>query len=168
MRQRPGGRPLDRADVVLAAIVRRIVVWVSVIGCAAALGSVVLAQDQRSVEAAAMACIERLQLPEYPPIAVSARVRGDVTVRVRLGASREVSLEWAGDRSSQVWFRPPIERAIRESTFSPACEGRSIALVFEFRASRKDGVPDEFRAVAFRFPNRFEIIAAEPTVSGGA
>ncbi len=164
VRQRPVGGPSEPVDGPVAAMARRMVVWASVIGGAAALGGPALAQDQRSVEAAAMACIERLQLPEYPPIAASARVTGDVVVRVRLGTSREVLLEWADAASRPLLslFDRAIERAVDESTFSPACGGRSIALVFEFRLTQEK-VPDEFRAVAFRFPNRFEIIAVSPS-----
>jgi len=115
-----------------------------------------------------MSCVERLELPRYPDLPRSARLRGDVEATVTLNGDGSVKgVTFAPHRppnGSLSYFHGDIEQALRRSKFSSRCPVPTIVVVFEFRLVG-NGVEDNYRSVAFRYPNRFEIAASEPLVN---
>jgi hypothetical protein len=116
---------------------------------------------------AAMSCVERLELPRYPDLPRRARLRGDVEATVTLNGDGSVrGVTFAPHRppnGSLSYFHGDIEQALRRSKFSSRCPVPTIVVAFEFRLVG-NGVEDNYRSVAFRYPNRFEIAASEPLV----
>ena len=112
-----------------------------------------------------MACVSRLRLPFYPPIAHSARFGGTMTTAISLakgGSVQSIALENISGPSPDVAekvFRPEIERAMGASQFAAACDGRTVRLTFVFEIN---GRPPT--SVWFDFPNRFEIAAPEAPI----
>jgi hypothetical protein len=124
------------------------------------------AQDAPS-SAAGLTCIERLEMPQFPRIAQALRVRPDIEASLILkvdGSVETTRLSSSAPASVVKLFEPEINRAIRSSRFSANCTTRVVTVVFQFRLT--GNVDDDFRGVAFIFPNRFEIVASEPRVEG--
>jgi len=115
-----------------------------------------------------MPCVTRLQLPFYPAIAQSARVRASMTAAILLSSSGSIQSIALEDTSgptpdSAELFRPEIERALKASQFAPTCGGKPVRLAFAFQIDRHPP-----KSVWFEFPNRFEIAAAEaPLIDTG-
>jgi hypothetical protein len=110
-----------------------------------------------------LACVTRLQLPFYPPIAQSAAVGLRMTVAIVLadgGAPQSIAYEdISGTMPDARLFFPEIERAVKGSQFAPTCSGKTVRFTFAFRLDR-----DPPKAIWFETPNRFEIAAAEPFI----
>ena len=98
-------------------------------------------------------CLERLEIPNYPPLARVARREATQTVKVHLSdqatlQSIEVSLS---EPNLEPLFRGFAEKAIKNSRFSKTCGGKTITLVFHYERTADDG------SVAFEPPNHFWI-----------
>lgn len=72
-------------------------------------------------------CLERLQIPAYPPLAGQGSVEQSLQVK-----SVDVG------RLVERFFKEGAENALENSRFSKACGGKTITLVFHF-ANREGG-----------------------------
>ena len=106
-------------------------------------------------------CFTTLRVPEYPPIARQAGMRGRATVVVRaVELSQPLSFVVTG--VSPI-LKEAVRTSIEGSTIRDACQGRMIELLFEFTI---EGSPSEMQtkgAVVFMAPNEF-VITVPPTV----
>lgn len=89
---------------------------------------------------AAMSCIERLVIPQYPPAARSAGISD--TVRVVISWKDEGSPRWQ-IRSTKPHFVSAIEEALRRSTFAKNCARRETEITLEFRVTHRRSDGDE-------------------------
>ena len=113
-----------------------------------------------------MACVARLTLPRYAPIASNARVTIEgLTASVRLasdGTVQTISLDSPPEsKKKMLFFERPVEAALRGSTFRPGCGAVAVTLVFDFRLSTQG---DEDGRVVFRHPNHFEVFDSRPVI----
>ena len=100
-----------------------------------------------------MSCVERLQMPVYPPLANSARISGSVTATVVLASDGSLQTQAVG----HTFLAPDVEKAIRASVFLKTCSGKSIRLVFNFVLGENFD-PDKLpQRVSFGYPNQFWI-----------
>ena len=106
-------------------------------------------------------CIERLQMPVYPPLARQARLSGTYTVSVLLGPDASVQgisseMESPISPSRKSIFVPALEKSIRASSFLKGCSGKTVKLVFQFVLG--EGKPSNFgQDVSFGYANYFWI-----------
>ena len=110
-----------------------------------------------------VSCIERLQLPSYPPLARMARIVGVVVVVVDLGEDakvRQVVVDPRTPGGHPILFAP-VEYALRRAQFNPGCIDTRVTLVFEFKLEG-DPYDRNQQDLAFGFPNRFYITARLP------
>ena len=100
-----------------------------------------------------MSCVERLQMPVYPPLADAARISGTVTATVVVASDGSVQTKVAGHRL----LAAAVEKATRTSAFRKTCSGKSISLIFNFTLA--EGLdPDRLpQRVSFGYPNQFWI-----------
>jgi hypothetical protein len=111
-----------------------------------------LAQSNQEADSN-MSCVERLQMPRYPPLADQARISGTVTATVLVASDGSPQTKAAG----HPLLAPAVEKAIRASVFLKACGGKSVTLVFSFVLGENFD-PDKLpQRVSFGYPNRFWI-----------
>ena len=80
-----------------------------------------------------IACVERLEIPPYPPLAGQARVSGTVIATVKLTADGSIeSRNLAVEPSSAKLLVPAVDGALSDSVFSKNWVGTSVTLVFNF------------------------------------
>ncbi len=111
-------------------------------------------------------CVERLEVPQYPGIGQRAAFRADIEASIVLkpdGSIESTRLTSAAPASVVKLFEPEIDRAIRSSRFSTYCRAQVVTVVFQFRLTANVG--DDYRAVSFGVPNRFEIVASLPRIN---
>jgi hypothetical protein len=111
-----------------------------------------------------IACLERLEIPTYPPLAKQARIAGALTVAIQLGpdssvgnVSSEWSPQWASVAKMAGIFVPVVEKSLRESKFAKSCSGKKVTLVFNFVLA-ESLLPQEIK-FSFGYPNQFWITA---------
>jgi TonB family protein len=108
------------------------------------------------------ACIERLEIPTYPPLASRARIHGTVTTFVLLsseGSMQSIKTKVKPDDATRApIFVRPVEAAVRQATFRPACGGQTVVIVFHFELGEKLK-----QSVMFGYPNTFWILAESHT-----
>jgi hypothetical protein len=116
-----------------------------------------------------ISCVERLEIPEYPPLAKAARIAGALTVAVQLGpdssvgnVSSEWSPQWASVAKMAGIFVPVVEKSLRESKFAKSCAGKTVTLVFNFVLS-ENPQQGEIRFL-YGYPNQFWVTAPIPLV----
>jgi hypothetical protein len=103
-------------------------------------------------------CLERLEIPNYPPLAGQARIPAIQIVKVLLSDQAtiqnvEQSLPvQAFNRESL--FKEGVEKALRNSRFSKSCGGKTITLVFHYEIREDDKNKSLY---AFGPPNHFWI-----------
>jgi hypothetical protein len=105
-------------------------------------------------------CIERIEMPQYPPLATAAKAEGTVTARVLLGSQGRVQeiktdpdLTYASDEELLV---SPVENAVRQSVFHSNCSGKTVTVVFRFwLIGNLSDHPNQ--SVSFTAPNIFWI-----------
>ena len=103
-------------------------------------------------------CLERLEIPDYPPLARSARIQVIQTVKVLLSDQAtiqniEQSLQGKVVKLDRL-FKDSAEKALKNSQFSKTCGGKTIMLVFHYEI-RDD--PNRSSLFAFGPPNHFWI-----------
>jgi hypothetical protein len=103
-------------------------------------------------------CLERLEIPDYPPLPRQARIQTIQTIKVLLSdqatvQSIEQSLQGKVVKLDQL-FKEGAERALKNSRFSKTCGGKTIMLVFHYEI-RDD--PNRSSLFAFGPPNHFWI-----------
>jgi hypothetical protein len=114
-----------------------------------------------------IACVERLEIPTYPPLPKQARIAGTLTVGVQLGpdaAVGSISSEWTPQQASVAksggLFVPVVEKSLRASAFLRSCANKKVTLVFNF-VTAESLLPGEVR-FSFSYPNQFWISAPSP------
>jgi outer membrane biosynthesis protein TonB len=100
-----------------------------------------------------MSCIERLQMPRYPPLARQAAIQGSVKATVDLAPDASIQMKLVGHRL----LSQAVETAVRASRFRPGCGGKSVSLIFNFEFDS-----DPAKIVSFGYPNQFWISAQPP------
>jgi outer membrane biosynthesis protein TonB len=104
-----------------------------------------------------IACIERLDIPAYPPLAKQARISGAVTADVIVapdGSAQSITSTTESETRPHPILLSSVERSLRTSTFAKTCAGNHVKLVFNFVLS--EGMAP---IVSFGYPNRFWITA---------
>jgi hypothetical protein len=100
-----------------------------------------------------MSCVERLEMPVYPPLAAAVRLSGSVTATVVVASDGSVQTNVVGHRL----LVAAVEKATRSSVFRKTCGGKSIGLIFNFVLA-EDLDPDRLpQRVSFGYPNQFWI-----------
>ena len=116
-------------------------------------------------------CLERLEIPDYPPLARSARIEVTQTVKVLLSAqattqSIEQTLQGKVVKLDGL-FKEGVEKALKNSRFSKTCGGRTVTLVFHYEIRAE---PNRSSLFGFGPPNHFWIrygpVYVMPEVSG--
>jgi len=110
-------------------------------------------------------CLERLEMPEYPPLLRMVRIQGIQTTKVLL--SEQATIETAESsiqatttvvekafKEMEKAFKESAEKALKNSQFSKTCGGKTITLVFQYEL-RDD--PNRSSLFAFEPPNHFWI-----------
>ena len=99
-----------------------------------------------------IACVERLEMPLYPPLAIQAHVEGTVTASVLLspqGSAQLITTEF-DSRTRKVYgaLIHVVEDAIREGAYRPNCAGRTVVLIFDFKIAGRpaDGPRSRLRS----------------------
>lgn len=104
-----------------------------------------------------MECLERLEMPGYPPLARMARITGIQTVKVLLSDQATVqtveSSAQGKTTTAEKDFKESAEKALKNSRFAKTCSGKTITLVFHYEF-RED---DNKSIFAFQPPNHFWI-----------
>jgi hypothetical protein len=121
-----------------------------------ALGSTSALAQKAPIDDRLDDCVERLRLPDYPVLAVQARIMGEVVVAVRLKTKLSFKdMEIIGNPHpllvKAVW------QGLSQSSFAAACNGRTVRLKFRFAI---EGDPVSGRDPAklyFAYPNTFWI-----------
>jgi hypothetical protein len=108
-------------------------------------------------------CLERLEIPDYPPLARTARLQATQTVKVLLSnqatlQSIELSLREKAVNLEK-FFKEGAEKALKNSRFSKTCGGKTITLVFHYELSHGD------TSLAFEPPNHFLIRSGDVYVN---
>ena len=115
-------------------------------------------QRQRPADGPNIDCVERLEVPTYPPIAESARISAIVTTAIVLGPQgtlNSIAIDGVMPASAGRPARPiplfntSVDRAIRSSKFSSACGGKTVRVIFNFRLSSRTDLPPATQPVAF-------------------
>jgi hypothetical protein len=114
-------------------------------------------------------CLERLEMPDYPPLPRTARIAGIQTVKVLLSDQATVRTVESSVRAKSTavekGFKESAEKALRNSQFSKTCGGKTITLVFHYELC-EDSNQSLF---AFAPPNHFWIrfgpVYVQPEVS---
>lgn len=132
--------------------------------CHMGLAGNCLAQDQGEPTNTTR-CVERLEMPEYPPLPRQARVQGKQTVSVVLaerGSVVRINSDFHTPAGrSNTYFNAAAEKAIRTSRFSPNCAGKTVTVVFHYEL---DEVGAERSGFAYGYPNHFWIRLGPQTV----
>jgi hypothetical protein len=117
-----------------------------------------------------IACLEHLEVPDYPPLPRTARIQVIQTVRVFLSdqataQTLESSLQGKA-ANTEKYFTESADKALKNSRFSRTCGGKTITLVFHYEI-REDYAKSLF---AFGPPNHFWIrygpVYINPKTSG--
>src|SRR5437868_1523509 len=119
-------------------------------------------------------CLERLEAPDYPPLARSARVEATQIVKVLLSDQATTqTIESSLQINSRLLdltkkeFTGSAEKALKNSRYSKTCGGKTITLVFHYEI-RDD--PNRSSLFGFGPPNHFWIrygpVYAMPEGSG--
>ena len=101
-----------------------------------------------------LSCIERIQILRYPPLALSALVKGEVEITMRL--SPQAAIEQIKSSGHPILVGA-VETAMRSAKFRAECAGKTVTLVFEFRIAGAEFCPRQ--TVLFNYPNRFVIVS---------
>ena len=104
-------------------------------------------------------CAQRLRLPAYPGIAVSARLSGDISATVLIGRAGVVRDVAFGGKPHLLLANAVLD-AIRASTFVSTCEERNVTLSFKFLIEGQGTDYPTPPVVSFGFPNTFWIVSA--------
>lgn len=108
-----------------------------------------------------IACVERLEIPTYPPLAKAARIAGALTASLTVGldgSAQGVTLTTESGTRPHPILRPSVEKSVGASSFARACAGKTVTLVFHFELGEK--LTDSLQPItSFGYPNHFWITA---------
>jgi hypothetical protein len=115
-----------------------------------------------------IACVERIAMPVYSPLAQQTRLEGTITASALLsprGTVEKVTTDFSA-RSSKVTgaLIRSVEDAVRGGSFRPGCGGKTVTLIFDFKIA---GQPSDNpkQTDSFGYPNKFWIVV-EPMKGG--
>jgi hypothetical protein len=97
-----------------------------------------------------MSCVERLEMPVYPPLAHAAKVQGSLTTTAILGSNGVVATKIVG----HPLLAEAGKAAIAASTFRKGCAGKPVTIVFNFVIDEDQKTGSRF---SFGYPNQFWI-----------
>lgn len=106
-------------------------------------------------------CTSGLLIPDYPPLARSARLSGTAAVHLQIGRDRQprnIDVEGVHEL-----LRTAVRDSVDRSKYNPKCRGTTLEVFFEFRI---EGMPTDKAdrgRVMFVWPNRF-IVTAKPAL----
>jgi hypothetical protein len=112
-------------------------------------------------------CVERLQMPAYPPLAKQAHLEATITASVVLAPKptvrQQVTTQYKSKtQTAAAILMPTVEKAIQEAAFRSDCTGKTVVLIFDFKfAGPPSGNPKQ--SVSFGYPNKFWIVS-EPAM----
>ena len=112
-------------------------------------------------------CIERLQMPAYPPLAKQAQLEATITASVLLSPKptvrQQVTTQFKSKtQTAAAILMPTVEKAIQEASFRSDCTGKTVVLIFDFKiAGPASSNPKQ--SVSFGYPNKFWIVT-EPAL----
>jgi hypothetical protein len=104
-----------------------------------------------------IACAERLEIPDYPPLAKAARIAGGITASLTVGpdgSAQTITLTTDSGTRPHPILRPSVEKSLGASKFAKVCAGKQVTLVFNFILGDAPAP-----IVLFGYPNRFWITA---------
>lgn len=141
-------------------------------------GALTLLGQPVTESAANVSCFERIIVPDYPAFARQLRLAAEVTVSIVIGrgsASHQITTQVeklptrlagtkAGDDIGRL-FSERVEKAVRSSTFSDQCVGKTVGLVFSFELGNDMPVEGSKQTISFSYPNRFTIASTAVLVN---
>jgi hypothetical protein len=102
-------------------------------------------------------CLERLEMPDYPPLPRTAAVQPIQTVKALLSEQATVQIVESSlqpkSTGTDKYFKESGEKALKNSEFSKTCAGKTVTLIFHYEV-RQDYNKSLF---AFGPPNHFWI-----------
>lgn len=101
-----------------------------------------------------MSCVERLEMPVYPPLAHVAQVSASVSATVTSSANGSLQITFSP--KGHPLLTPAVEIALRASVFNKACAGKPVSLIFNFVIDEHLEVGHK-EQISFGYPNRFWI-----------
>jgi|SRR5579862_4436566 len=111
-----------------------------------------------------MDCIERIEIPRYPPLATQARIESSITASVALssdGAVHDIKITAESKyKQARNLFGPPVENVIKAAKFRSGCSEKTITLVFHFDLKGQSDNPEA--SMSFGYPNVFWIVSEAP------
>jgi hypothetical protein len=106
-----------------------------------------------------IACVERLEIPDYPVLAKQARISGVLTATVLLGPDASVlktASEWDSEtKKIESLFLREVEKSLRVSSFAKACANKTVKLVFHFVVAGSPVPSPQPPIIFFGYPNQF-------------
>src|SRR5579862_654562 len=111
------------------------------------------AQDSESN----MSCVERLEMPQYPPLPRQARISGSVTATASLGSTGVVETKTVG----HPLLADAVTKAVAGSAFLKSCAGKSVIVIYDFEidTTEQSNAPTK---LSFSYPNQFRITVPAP------
>jgi hypothetical protein len=116
------------------------------------------AQSDQDVDSN-MSCVERLEMPVYPPLAHMAQVSASVSATVIASANGPLQITFSP--RAHPLLAPSVENALRASAFNKACAGKPVSLIFSFVIDKQLEAGHKER-ISFGYPNRFWISVPPP------
>jgi len=108
-----------------------------------------------------ISCVERIQPPAYPLLAIQSRSEGTVAASVVVsprGLLEELRTDFTSKTPKVTGaLIQAVEASVRGATYRYSCGGKTVTLLFDFKI---DGTPSENpkQTVAFGYPNKFWIV----------
>ena len=120
--------------------------------------------DPQAQGSANVDCVERIEIPRYPPLATQAQIDDSITAFVDLssdGAVHDIKVTAQSRyRQAKNLFGPPVEKVIRAAQFRSGCAEKPVKLVFHFNLKGQSEEPK--LSMSFGYPNVFWIISEAP------
>ena len=107
-------------------------------------------------------CVERLQMPAYPPSGRQAQVEATITASVLLSPKPTVQQQVTTQFKSKTQraaaiLMPTVEKAIQEAAFRYDCTGKTVVLIFDFKVAGSPSANPK-QTASFGYPNKFWIV----------
>ncbi len=112
----------------------------------------------QQTSAIAARCLERLKLPDYPPLPLMARFQGEVVIDVHVSENLKFN-EMEIQGKPHPLLVGAVWKALRKSRFAPACSGQRIRLSFVFLIEGEETKSPRAPTHYVSYPNRFWIVA---------
>ena len=113
---------------------------------------VAFAQSNQDTESNT-SCVERLQMPVYPPLARVAWVSGSVVASVVVASDGTMHANVVG----YPLLTATVDKALHASTFRASCGAKTVKLLFDFTIDKGLDPATDLQRVSFSYPNQFLI-----------